>query len=125
MLKLFAPAHEREAAYSGRLDRRPWCLADASLEFDGEQLLSFDGKLHRQLRQDVFTKAVHDELDCLLLAQTALIAVEDLILTNLRRCGLVLHLRGRVVDLDIREGVRTAFVAEQHGVALGARASGM
>ena len=50
--------------------------------------------------------------------EAALVEVENLILANLRRAGLVLDLRGRVLHVDVGEGVRAAFVAEQQGVAL-------
>ena len=51
-------------------------------------------------------------------SRAALLAVEDLVLADLGGGGLVLHLRDGVLDLDVRERVRAALVADQQRVAL-------
>jgi hypothetical protein len=48
----------------------------------------------------------------------ALVAIEDLVLADLRGRGLVLHARRRVLHLDVRERVRAALVAQQQRIAL-------
>src|SRR5207244_12746647 len=47
------------------------------------------------------------------------LAVEELILADLRRRRLVLHLGRRLLDLDVRERERGARGPDQEGVALG------
>src|SRR5262249_895993 len=98
----------------------------ASFEADAEQLLRLDRKLHRQLAEDLFAEAVDDHIDGILGREAGLPAVEDLVLANLRGRGLVLDPCGAVLDLEIREGVRAALVADQQRVALRvvARAAG-
>ena len=83
-----------------------------------EQLLRLDGELHRQLLEDFLAEAVDDHVDRVLGRDAALLAVEDLVLADLRRRRLVLHLRRGVLHLDVRERVRAALVAEQQRVAL-------
>ena len=50
--------------------------------------------------------------------EPALLQVEDLVLADLRRRRLVLDRRRVVADLDVRERVRAAAVADEHRVAL-------
>src|SRR3984893_17033673 len=52
--------------------------SDAALETDGEQLLRFDRKFHRQLFEDLLTEAVDDQRDRVLDAQAPLTAIEQL-----------------------------------------------
>src|SRR5690606_31541641 len=94
-------------------------LPYAPLELDVEQLLSLDGEFHRELRQDLLAEAVDDELDGLLLTDSGLIAVEDLVLAHLRGRRLVLLLRCGIGDFDVGEGVCAARVSENDRVTLG------
>src|SRR5512145_551114 len=94
-------------------------LANASLQADPEQPRSLDGKLHRQLLEDFFAEAVDDHRHGVLRGEAALAQVEDLILADFGRGGLVLHDRGAVAHVDVRERVRPALVADEHRVALG------
>src|SRR5215210_1368706 len=97
---------------------RPCESAYASFQGDAEQLLRFDGEFHRQLLEYLATEPAHDHRHRVLRAHPALLAVEDLILTDLR-CGSFVLQRGRVVlNFDVRKRVRAAPVADQHGVAL-------
>src|SRR5258705_13689051 len=91
---------------------------NASLETDAEQLLGLHGELHRQLAEDLFAESIDDHTDGILHRQSSLPEVEDLILTYLRSSSLVLDLRRRVLNLEIRECVRAAFVAKQQRIAL-------
>jgi len=52
------------------------------------------------------------------LVMAALPAVEDLVLAMRETEASVLHLRGGILHLEIRKGVRAALAAQQHGVAL-------
>src|SRR2546427_2276517 len=83
-----------------------------------EELLGLHGELHRQVQEDLLAEAVHDHVRRVLRGNPALLAVEQLVVPNLRRGRLVLELRGRLVDLDVRERVRPALVADEEGVAL-------
>src|SRR3989441_9338125 len=97
----------------------PMCCegsADAALEADAEQLLRLHGKLHRQLAEDFLAEAVHDHRDGVLGLETALPAIEQLVLADFRRRGLVLEPRRAVLDLDVREGVGPAGAAHEQGV---------
>src|SRR5215210_8811184 len=92
--------------------------ADAPLEVHGEQLLGLDGELHGELAEDLLAEAVDDHRDRVLGGDAALVAVEDLVLADLRGRRLVLHARRRVLHVDVREGVRAAPVADEERVAL-------
>src|SRR5690349_21411036 len=58
--------------------------ADAAFEAYAEQLLRFDGELHRQLAEDFLAKAVHNHVDGVLRRNAALVAVKNLVFANLR-----------------------------------------
>src|SRR4051794_40524844 len=64
---------------------------DAAFQAHSKQFLGFHGKLHRQVEKDLLAEAVDDQVHGVLGGEAALPAVEDLVLTNLRRRGLVLH----------------------------------
>ena len=51
--------------------------------------------------------------------ETALVAVKDLVLANLRRRGLVFDLTVGIAHLDVGERVSAAPIANQHGITLG------
>src|SRR3954466_10457086 len=93
-------------------------LAYRPFQCYSKQLLRLERELHRQLLEHFLAEAAHDHAHRLLGAEPALLEVEDLILANLRRRGLVLHHRGVVLNLDVRERVRAARVADEHRVAL-------
>src|SRR5262245_15555116 len=93
-------------------------LANAPLQADAEQLLGLDRELHRQLAEDLLAEAVDDQVDGVLRREAALLQIEDLVLADLRRRGLVLEAGGAVLHLALREGVRPALVAHQERVAL-------
>src|SRR4051812_20174887 len=60
-------------------------LADRTLETDTQELLSFDGELHRQLAEDFLAEPADDHVDRILGRQSALAAIENLVLTDFRR----------------------------------------
>src|SRR5471030_2606616 len=68
-------------------------LSNRSFQRDRDQLLRLDCEFHRQLLQHVLDKAVDDETDRLFLAQSALHAIEQHVLGNLRGGGFVLEQR--------------------------------
>src|SRR2546422_107839 len=84
-----------------------------------EQLLGLHGELHREVQEDLLAEAVHDHVRRVLRREPALLAVEQLVVPDLRGRRLVLELGGGLVHLDVRERVRAALVAEEEGVALG------
>src|SRR3990172_1770590 len=92
--------------------------ANTALQRDAQQFLRLDGEFHRQLPEDLPAEPAHNQVDRLVCGQPALAAVEELVVANLRRRRLVLDASGRVPDLEIREGVRAAPVAEEQRVAL-------
>src|SRR4029079_6560053 len=93
-------------------------LPHASFEADVQELLRLHRELYRELAEDLLAEAAHDHRDGVLGRDAALLAVEELVLADLRRRGLVLHGRRRVRDVDVRERVRAALVPDQHRVAL-------
>ena len=92
-------------------------LAHRSLEGDREELLCFDGELHGELVEHVLGIAVDDEADGFLGGDATLVAVEELVLVDLRGSGFVLDGGGVVVDVHVGEGVGAALTAQQEGVA--------
>src|SRR5207244_2605130 len=83
-----------------------------------EQLLRFDRELHWQLAEDFPAEPADDQVDRVLGRETALTTVKDLVLADLRRRRFVLDFGGRVLDLEVRKGVRPALVADEQRVAL-------
>src|SRR5690606_8422069 len=76
-------------------------------------------ELHRQLAEDLLAEAVDDQADRVLLADAAAAAVEHLVVGDLRGGRFVLDGGGRVLHLDVGEGVRAALLADQQRIALG------
>src|SRR5260370_37035534 len=64
-------------------------LADTAFETDRQQLLRLDGKLHRQLLQHFLAEPVDDQRQRILIAQSALAAIEQQVLAGLRGRRLV------------------------------------
>src|SRR3954447_9639047 len=93
-------------------------LTDASFQRNSEQLLRFDGELHRELAEHFAAETADDHRHRVFRADAALLAIEKLVLADLRGRRLVLHRRGRIAHLDVRERVRAALVAEEERVAL-------
>src|SRR6266571_4161315 len=58
-------------------------LPNTAFQTDAEQPLRLHGELHGQLLEDFPAEAVHDHADGVLGRQAALLAVEDLVLTDL------------------------------------------
>src|SRR6185437_4558654 len=75
--------------------------SDAAFEADGEELLRLDREFHRQLLQHFLAEAVDDQRQRVLGAETALAAIEQLVIADLRGGGLVLDAGGGVAHLDI------------------------
>src|SRR6266513_3555477 len=92
--------------------------AYASFECDAEQLLRFNRELHRQFLENLATETADDHRHRVLGTHSALLAVEDLVLADLRSRCFVLEGRGVVLNLDVGERVRAALVANEHRVAL-------
>ena len=74
--------------------------------------MRFDGELHRQFVHDFFGIAIDNEAHGVFDANTALTAVEELVLANLAGGGFVFDDGSRIADLHIRECVCAAFIAE-------------
>ena len=66
--------------------------------------MGFDCKFHGQFRQDFLAEPIDDQGNRVFCGDAALVAVENLILANFGRGGLVLDLRGGVEDVDIGKG---------------------
>src|SRR5437868_7308789 len=94
-------------------------LSDRALKADRDQLLRLDREFHRQLLQHVLDETIDDEADGFFLAQSALDAVEQHVLGNLRGGGFVLEQRGGILGFHVRHRVGAAFVADQERVAGG------
>src|SRR5215467_13038286 len=89
-----------------------------AFERHAQQLLRFNGKLHRQLTEHFLAEAADDQVDGVFGREPALTAVEDLVLADFRRRRLVLDTRGAVLDVEIRERVSAALITDQQRVAL-------
>src|SRR6476619_2249146 len=85
-------------------------LTHGAFQAHRKQLLRLDGELHRQFLQDLLAEPVDDQVHRILLRQTALATIEQLVISNLRGGRLVLHLRRRVAALDIWYRVRAALI---------------
>src|SRR5688572_7188158 len=66
-------------------------LSDASFEADSQQFLRLDGEFHRQFAEDLLAESINDHVDCVFSRDAALITIENLVLSDLRCCGFVLH----------------------------------
>src|SRR2546427_2133401 len=84
-----------------------------------EQLLGLHGELHREVQEDLLAEAVYDHVRRVLRRDPPLLAVEELVVPDLRGRRLVLELGRGLVHLDVGERVGPALVADQEGVALG------
>src|SRR5688500_9412938 len=112
--RAFADAADADRASAGRV-RSP----HRALEAHFQQLLSLHRELHRQLAEHLLAEAVDDQRHRVLLPESARAAVEQLLVADLRGGRLVLDGRRRVLDVDVRERVRPAFLPDQQGVARG------
>src|SRR3954454_5126935 len=77
-------------------------LSDASFERHAEKLLRLHRELHWQFAEDFLAEAVHDHVHSVFQRDAAGLAVEELVLADLARAGLVLDLAGRVSHVDVR-----------------------
>src|ERR1017187_1524561 len=93
-------------------------LTHASFEADSQQLLRFHGELHGQLFEHFLTEPVHDHRDRILGGNAALPAIKNLVLADLRRGRLVLHLRRRVLHFQVGNLMRNTMVSQDHGIEL-------
>ena len=81
-------------------------LAHRSLQLERHELIHFGRKLEWQLVEDLSAEPRDDHPHCLLGVDAPLLEVEELVLPDLGRRGLVLHPRTGVLDLPAREGGR-------------------
>src|SRR6185437_15098086 len=90
-----------------------------ALKRNFEQLLRFHREFHRQFAEHLLAEPVHDQRHRVFFADAARTAIEHLVVGDLRGGRLVLDDRRRVLDLHVREGVRTALLADQDRIAAG------
>src|SRR5712691_5985392 len=76
-----------------------------ALELHAQQACGFNGKLHRQLQENIFTKTIDDERNGVLLRDAALHQVEQLLFADARGRSFVLDLRAVVHYFDIRKSI--------------------
>src|SRR5262245_18570362 len=93
-------------------------LSNAALQRDAQQLLRLDRELHRQLPEHFAAEPADDHVHGVLGREPALAAVKDLVFADLRRRRFVLHARRRILDVEVRERVRAALIADEQRVAL-------
>src|SRR5438309_12097110 len=89
-----------------RYARDDMSLANTSLQTHAQKFLGLDCELHRQLAEDFATEAADDHRYGVLGLDAALLAIEKLILTDLRCRRFVFHHGCRIAHLDVRERVR-------------------
>ena len=94
------------------------CLSHASFKANAQQLLSFNCKLHGKLAKHALAEAVDDHGDSIFGCQSSLPQIEELVFTDFRCRRFVLHTRGRVSYVNVREGMCAALIADQQRVAL-------
>src|SRR5438132_705944 len=75
-------------------------LPNAPLQTHAQQLLRLDREFHRQFAEDRLAEAVDDHADSVLRAEAALLAVENLVLADLRRGGFMLDGGAGILHLD-------------------------
>ena len=92
-------------------------LSYRSFQRHAEQLLSLNGKLHRQLIEHLLCIAIDYQAHGLLGGDAALVAIEELVFAYLARRGLMFHYRRVVVNVHIRECMSTAITAEEQRIA--------
>src|SRR5690606_13585553 len=99
----------------------PAASADAPLHLQLDQSVQLHRVLQRQLLRHGLDEPAHHHRRGLLFRQTPAHQVEELLLADLRDRRLVPHVRGGLLDLDVREGVRTRRLVQQQRVALHVR----
>src|SRR5690348_3128259 len=110
------------AGYAAARLTRPTLMVispNRTFERDFQQLLGFHREFHRQFAEHLLAEAVDDHRHRIFLADTARAAVEQLVVGNLRSRSFVLDDRSGVLHFHVREGVRTALLADQDGIAAG------
>ena len=80
--------------------------------------MRLDGKLHRQLAQHLLSITIDNQTHGIFGRQTSLIAVEELLLGDLRGRSLVLDYGRRILYVHIWECVCATLVANEQRVAL-------
>src|SRR5262249_491577 len=85
-------------------------LPHAPLQAHAQQFLRLHRELHRQIQENLLAKAIHNHVHGVFGREAALLAVENLVLADLRRGRLVLHRRAGIPHFDVREGVGAALV---------------
>ncbi len=97
-----------------------WLLSLPNTAFQAhlEELLRHDFELHAQLPKDLIAEAEDDHVYGVFGLEPSLSAVEQLIFADLGGGRFVLYLRRGVLDLEVGERVRAAFVSHQQPVAL-------
>src|SRR5215211_7252044 len=93
-------------------------LADRAFHLQLDQAVQLDGVLQRKLLGYRLDKAVDDHRDGLFLGEPAAHEVEELVLTDLRDCCLVLGVDLLLLDLDVGISIRPGFLVEEQRVAL-------
>ena len=94
-------------------------LSHAALERNAQELLGLNGEFHGKFVDHIFGVTADNEGNGVLGGDTALVAVEQLVLGDFRSCGFVFHCGVVVGHIDIRERVRAAGGTQQQGVARG------
>ena len=91
--------------------------SDATFQADAKQLLSLNGKLHRELVDDFFGITIHDETHRLFCVDAALVTIEELVLAYLAGRGFMLHDCRIVMNVHIWKGVSATMTAQKERVA--------
>src|SRR5262245_16971840 len=90
----------------------------AAFERYAQQLLCFHCELHWQLPEHFLAEAADDQVDRVFRRNAAAAAVEDLVLPDFRRGGFVFDAGRAVLDIEIRECVGAALIADEQRAAL-------
>ena len=99
----------------GMVEQQVSAAVDALVAMDRDEA---ENIVSRDVDINAMEVAIDDECYSSFFVNTPLLTVEDLIFANLRSSGFVLYLGRFILYVDIREGMCTALIAHEQGVAL-------
>src|SRR5262249_11851536 len=88
-------------------------LSDTPLEADTQQFLSLDSEFHWQLSEDFLAEPIDNHRNSVFRGNASLLAVKDLVFTDLRSRSFVLHLGCGILNLYIWESMGSALIPQQ------------
>src|SRR5437763_14409235 len=75
-------------------------LPDTALQAHAQQFLCFDRNFHGHLAKHLFAEPIDNHVNGILRCQSPLVAIKNLIFSNLRSGSLMLHTGGSILGFD-------------------------